>query len=302
MKKSYFPVDGVWLKGNIHSHSTVSDGLFTPKELAELYHTHGYAFLSMTDHNIFVPHNELPEDEVILLTGVEHDLEYSQDKCTHVVGLGAAGKKETAYLCKQYSAGELTDQRLIELMRTDGQFISLAHPVWSRMKSDEILQLKGFHAIEVFNNGTEHLCHGGNAEVWWDMLLRQGKRVFATAVDDVHVADDLFGGWIWVKAAERSRDAILDALFQGTYYSSTGPEIYDFGLDGKNVYVSCSACREIHFVTYAPRGRSLFAEPDGVLKEACYTLTGRESYVRVVCVDHHGHSAWSNPIFFDTRS
>ncbi len=302
MKKSYFPVDGVWLKGNIHSHSTVSDGLFTPKELAELYHTHGYAFLSMTDHNIFVPHNELPEDEIILLTGVEHDLEYSQDKCTHVVGLGAAGKKETAYLCKQYSAGELTDQRLIELMRTDGQFISLAHPVWSRMKSDEILQLKGFHAIEVFNNGTEHLCHGGNAEVWWDMLLRQGKRVFATAVDDVHVADDLFGGWIWVKAAERSRDAILDALFQGTYYSSTGPEIYDFGLDGKNVYVSCSACREIHFVTYAPRGRSLFAEPDGVLKEACYTLTGRESYVRVVCVDHHGHSAWSNPIFFDTRS
>ena len=138
-----------------------------------------------------------------------------------------------------------------------------------------------------------HLCHGGNAEVWWDMLLRQGKRVFATAVDDVHVADDSFGGWIWVKAAERSRDAILDALFQGTYYSSTGPEIYDFGLDGKNVYVSCSACREIHFVTYAPRGRSLFAEPDGVLKEACYTLTGRESYVRVVCVDHHGHSACS---------
>lgn len=76
-------------------------------------------------------------------------------------------------------------------------------------------------------------------------------------------------------------------------------EIYDFGLDGEQVYVSCSECREIHFVTYSPRGKSLFAEPDGVLKEACYTLTGRESYVRVVCVDHNGKSAWSNPIFFD---
>ncbi len=302
MKKSYFPDDGVWLKGNIHSHSTVSDGLFTPKELAELYRSHGYAFLSMTDHNIFVPHDELPENEIILLTGVEHDLEYSQDKCTHVVGLGAASKKETAYLCKRYSTEELTDQSLIELMRADGQFVSLAHPVWSRMKSQEILKLNGFHAIEVFNNGTEHLCHGGNAEVWWDMLLQQGKRIFATAVDDVHVADDLFGGWIWVKAAERSREAILDALFQGCFYASTGPEIYDFGLDGDRVYVSCSGCREIHFVTYAPRGNSLFAENDGVLKEASYALTGRESYVRVVCVDHHGHWAWSNPIFFDERT
>lgn len=302
MKKSYFPAEGVWLKGNIHSHSTVSDGLFTPKELAELYHDHGYAFLSITDHNVLVSHSELPEDQIILLSGLEHDLEYSADKCIHVVGLASAGKEETGYLCKRYSPTELKSQQLVDMMRNDGQFISLAHPVWSRMNADEIFGLEGLHAVEVFNNGTEHLCHGGNGEIWWDMLLRQGKRVFATAVDDVHIAEDLFGGWICVKAAERSRDAILNALFQGAYYSSTGPEIYDFGLDEKKVYVSCSACREIHFVTYAPRGRSLFAEPDGVLKEACYTLTGRESYVRVVCVDHHGHSAWSNPIFFDTRS
>ena len=302
MKKSYFPAEGVWLKGNIHSHSTVSDGLFTPKELAELYHEHGYAFLSITDHNVLVPHSELPEDQIILLSGLEHDLEYSSDKCIHVVGLASAGKKETGYLCKRYSPTELKSQQLVDMMRNDGQFISLAHPVWSRMNADEIFGLEGLHAVEVFNNGTEHLCHGGNGKIWWDMLLRQGKRVFATAVDDVHIAEDLFGGWICVKAAERSRDAILDALFQGTYYSSTGPEIYDFGLDGKKVYVSCSACRRSTLSHTPLAGESLFAEPDGVLKEACYTLTGRESYVRVVCVDHHGHSAWSNPIFFDTQS
>ena len=299
MKKSLFPDGGVWLKGNIHSHSTVSDGMFSPRELAELYRDHGYAFLSMTDHNVLVSHSELPEDQIILLTGLEHDLEYSPDKCIHVVGIAAAGKEETEYLCKRYSPAELKDQRLVDLMREDGQFVSLAHPVWSRMGAEEILGLEGLHAVEVFNNGTEHLCHGGHGEIWWDMLLRQGKRVFATAVDDVHVAEDLFGGWIWVKATRRSREAILDALFQGNYYYSTGPEIYDFGLDGEQVYVSCSECREIHLVTYSPRGKSLFAEPDGVLKEACYTLTGRESYVRVVCVDHNGKSAWSNPIFFD---
>ena len=52
MKKSLFPDGGVWLKGNIHSHSTVSDGMFSPRELAELYRDHGYAFLAMTDHNV----------------------------------------------------------------------------------------------------------------------------------------------------------------------------------------------------------------------------------------------------------
>lgn len=60
MKKSLFPDGGVWLKGNIHSHSTVSDGMFSPRELAELYRDHGYAFLSMTDHNVLVSHSELP--------------------------------------------------------------------------------------------------------------------------------------------------------------------------------------------------------------------------------------------------
>ena len=35
MKKSIFPKDGIWLKGNPHSHSTVSDGCYLPQELAE---------------------------------------------------------------------------------------------------------------------------------------------------------------------------------------------------------------------------------------------------------------------------
>ncbi|MEI3362779.1 MAG: hypothetical protein V8R75_09610 [Oscillospiraceae bacterium] len=78
----------------------------------------------MTDHNVLVSHSELPEDQIILLTGLEHDLEYSPDKCIHVVGIAAAGKEETEYLCKRYSPAELKDQRLVDLMREDGQFVS----------------------------------------------------------------------------------------------------------------------------------------------------------------------------------
>ena len=102
MKKSYFPEDGIWLKGNPHSHSTVSDGMFTPEELAASYASAGYDFLSMTDHNILESHDGLIGDRLLLLTGLEHDIEYSPDKCTHVVGLSAAGKCTTDYPCRRY--------------------------------------------------------------------------------------------------------------------------------------------------------------------------------------------------------
>ena len=111
MRKSVFPENGVWLKGNPHSHTTVSDGYFEPLELAKLYASQGYDFLSMTDHNIFLPHNELPPEELLLLTGVEHDLEYGSDKCTHIIGLGRAGQTETSYPCRKYTSRELTDQQ-----------------------------------------------------------------------------------------------------------------------------------------------------------------------------------------------
>lgn len=298
MKQSYFK-EGVWLKGNLHSHSTVSDGAFSPLELAEMYAARGYDFLSMTDHNVFVPHAELPEEKIILLTGTEHDIEYSRDKCTHVVGTGAVGQTETSYVCRRYSKDELNDQQLVDMMHGDGQFVTLAHPVWSRMEAEEVLCLENLNAIEVFNNGTEHLCHGGNAEIFWDLLLRRGKRIFATASDDVHGAEDLFGGWIWVKAENRSREAIIKALFEGRFYATNGPVINDFGIEDGKVYISCSDCREIHFVTYSPRGKSIFAEDGKPLSAAEYTLKGGESYVRVVCVDYEGHSAWTQPIFFD---
>ena len=296
MRKSFFPKDGIWLKGNPHSHSTVSDGYYSPLELAKLYAARGYDFLSMTDHNIFLPHSELPPEELLLLTGVEHDLEYGCDKCTHIIGLGAANQTQTSYPCRKYTSQELTDQQYLDMMREDGQYVILAHPVWSRMEPEEVSSLHGFNAIEVYNNGTEHLCHAGHAEIYWDMLLRRGYHVYGIACDDVHVTCDLFGGWVCVKAENRTHEAVLEALRKGLFYASSGPKIYDFGMDENRVYVECSPCREIHMISYPPRGKTSFVDGQ---TEASFELTGREKYVRVECIDEAGRAAWTNPIFFD---
>lgn len=299
MKKSSFIKDGIWLKGNLHTHSTVSDGHLTPEQLVGSYSERGYAFLSLTDHNSFVSHNEL-DGTLKVFTGTEHDLEYSRDKCIHVVGIGKPGKEDTDYECRKYRACELSDNELTKRMHDDGQFVTVAHPVWSRMEIDEILALDCYDAIEVYNNGTERLGHAGNAEAYWELLLRHGKKIYAMASDDVHGAEDRFGGWICVKAAADTKEAVFDALKSGSFYASTGPEISDFYINDKKAYVECSGCREIHFVSYPPRGHSFYGD-EKPLEAAEVELTGRESYIRVVCVDSEGHCAWSQPVFFDNN-
>ena len=42
-----------WYKGNLHGHSTRSDGIRSPEELKEIYKESGYSFVALTDHDIY---------------------------------------------------------------------------------------------------------------------------------------------------------------------------------------------------------------------------------------------------------
>lgn len=48
-----FHGEGQWYKGNLHCHTTVSDGSLTPEEVVTLYKSNGYSFLAISDHNIY---------------------------------------------------------------------------------------------------------------------------------------------------------------------------------------------------------------------------------------------------------
>ncbi len=71
MRKYLLPKDGNFYKANLHSHSTVSDGKYTPKELKELYMAQGYSAIAYTDHNLMVAHSELTDENFVALTGWE---------------------------------------------------------------------------------------------------------------------------------------------------------------------------------------------------------------------------------------
>ncbi len=43
--------DQTWYRGNIHTHTTESDGDAEPEVVAAWYRDHGYDFLVLSDHN-----------------------------------------------------------------------------------------------------------------------------------------------------------------------------------------------------------------------------------------------------------
>ncbi len=63
--------EGLWLKGNLHAHSTMSDGRLTPGELAASYREAGYQFLSLADHNRFCAFDDFDREDFLMLPGVE---------------------------------------------------------------------------------------------------------------------------------------------------------------------------------------------------------------------------------------
>ena len=58
-------------KANLHCHSVFSDGKRTPNELKEMYKSHGYSILSITDHEAPKSHSYLNDDEFLTITGYE---------------------------------------------------------------------------------------------------------------------------------------------------------------------------------------------------------------------------------------
>ena len=302
IKRAAFTSEGKWFKGNIHAHTTVSDGMVAPGKQAEDYRAMGYDFLALTDHNVMPTHAELSKEDFLMLPGWERDIPYGTTKCIHLVGLFPPETPDDAYVKRERGNPDaMSMQDLIDEMKKDNQFVVIAHPVWSRMEPEEIRALKDFDAIEVFNTGTERLCHAGRADIHWDMLLREGKRVYAIACDDTHgktARSDRFGGWIMVSCESLTKENLLAAMKAGNFYASCGPEIYDAYIEDDTVHVRCSPCSEIHVITYPPRGKAHYAE-DQPLTELTYPLKGGESYVRVECVDENGNPAWTNAIFLD---
>ena len=135
---------------------------------------------------------------------------------------------------------------------------------------------------------------------YWDELLGQDILIYGVAADDGHGADQHGHGWVMVNA-ENDINSILAALEAGEFYSSCGPEIYDFYTDGESVFIECSPSAKIRLHSDAHPTRIRY-DAEGNLTRAEFKLStwaGPYKYVRMSVVDKDGKMAWTNPIFLN---
>lgn len=303
LRQAAFTGEGKLLKGGLHCHTTRSDGKLSPEETIRYHGQMGYDFLALTDHRNYNFINYAPESGVLLIPGMEVDGSFQDGgiHCLHTVCIGPEQGKGNGFAQDESPASvRLTEgyksfQPLIDEIRQKGNLAFYCHPEWSATPTREFENIRGYFGMEIWNSGCAIENGLDTNAAYWDEILMQGKRWWGVAVDDGHAKEHHGKGYVMVKA-EKNVPSILAALESGAFYSSCGPEIYDFYVEDGVAYVRCSPVQEIAF-RYGRWPCPRVVAEDQALTHLEYKLPQPFDYVRVTLVDGQGRRAWSNPIF-----
>jgi len=296
MQDNPFALPGRFYRGNLHTHSTESDGRLPPAEVVARYRGAGYDFLALTDHFLerygcrVTDTRGLRRDDFTTLLAAElHAPRTGVGELWHIKAIGLP-------LDFAPPAEGETGPAIARRAAAAGAFIGLVHPSWYGLTLEDARSIDVAHAIEIYNHGSAVEVDRGYDWPFCDQLLNEGWRLTGYASDDAHhLEHDCFGGWVQVKAAELTPDALLDALARGHYYSSQGPEIHALELCDGELRVECS---EAAAIAATGRGsRSTFVRGRGLTAARLPLERFDGGYLRVTVTDACGRKAWSNPIW-----
>ena len=296
------------LKGGLHCHTTRSDGEMDPAAVVRLHKENGYDFLAITDHRRY-NYDNFGVEGVTIVPGMEMDGNFlkpegdRQVHCHHIVCIGPQKDKGNGYEQDQqferWSIKNPEDsQPYLDEIHRNGNLTIYAHPQWSGTPISEFEMLTGNFAMEIWNSGSAMENRKDMDAAYWDELLFKGKRIYGVATDDGHEEAHHCHGYVRVAAENRVSD-ILEALRNGAFYASCGPEIYDFTVEHGVAQIQCSPVSEIRFIHFRSPYRVLCAGEHAPLTEGVMQLRPGSNYVRACVIDEKGRFAWTNPIFLD---
>ncbi len=300
-----FARPGRFRRGNLHTHSTRSDGILKPEEVCRRYRAEGYDFIALTDH--FVGLYDYPvtdttgfrgEGFTTILGAELHSGAQENGALWHIlaVGLPADFAPPNAPHFRPVPGME-TGPQIAARAVAAGAFVAIAHPQWSGLTVADARSLAAAHAVEIYNHGCAMGCDRPDGAGIADALLTEGRRLTLIATDDAHFHEpDHFGGWVMVKAEENTPEALLAALKAGAFYSTQGPELRDVRIEGGRIVVECSAARGIVFLG-APQDATSVQGASLTRAEIPVNRFADSPFVRVSVIDAAGKRAWSNPLW-----
>jgi predicted metal-dependent phosphoesterase TrpH len=300
-----FEREGVWLRCALHAHTTNSDGEVTPEVLVRHYERAGFDVLAITDHRVRTEVEST--SRLTVLPSAEIDARVGENgHRAHVLALGIVG--DTSAAATEFPSVEAA----AEWVTQSGGVAYLAHPYWSGLTPQEFLRCHALAGLEVYNAGCELEAGRGISSVHWDEVLEAGRPFLGIATDDTHHPGfDSGCAWTWVRARERTSAAVLEALREGAFYSSSGPRIEELAIEGRTVEVRCSPAQRVTLLTGRYRGASVGAGrlgysfaaealewgPDGSIVAARLTAGENAPYARLEVKDARGETAWTNALW-----
>ena len=307
-RQQAFGDDRKMLKGGLHCHTTRSDGEGDPAATIRLHAENGYDFLALTDHRYYNYENFAPETSVLIIPGMEFDGTFENDhgfRCFHTVCIGPAkedgnGFDQDQRVDSATITGQDDYQPYLDDIHAKNNLTVYCHPQWSSTPARYFDRLQGDFAMEIWNSGCALADHMDMDAAYWDELLGQGRHIYGVATDDGHAMVQHCNGWVRVNA-EKTIPSILQALRDGRFYSSCGPEIYDFYVDGDKVCVDCSAASAVRLQSDMHPTRVVRSE-NGTMTHAEFSLSvwpWQYRYIRATVIDKDGKFAWTNPIWLE---
>jgi hypothetical protein len=291
-----------FLRGNLHTHSTRSDGDSPPAEVYAYYRDHGYAFLALTDHNTRTDPGDYRAEQrpgFVMIPAEE------------VTTLGAGKPVHVNALCSRRTIGGATFPTVREALgwavariKEQDAIALVNHPNFDwTLAADDLPTAHGAELLEVWS-GHLYVHSEGDVlrpshEALWTKMLDAGETFAGVAVDDMHnlLATDKepgarpLRGWVEVFGAEATEAAICEGLRRGRLYASSGPKLLRLAVKGDSMTVAATAAAKVEFI--GAEGAVLATVDAAAGKEARYKLRGGERYVRARITDKDGKRAWT---------
>lgn len=295
-----FGKPGHWYRGNLHAHSTNSDGMRTPHDVCGHYRRHGYHFISLTDH--FLANYGFPvtdttpyrSDRFTTIIGAElHAPETSLGDNWHILAVGLPLDFTPT------RAGE-TGPQLAARAKAAGAYVAAAHPAWYDLTDADVLTLTAASAVEIVNTTCTEHNGKGDSSGYLDRLLSRGHYYHAIATDDAHFKPgmpDWGRNWVMVRCEHLHPEALLEALHAGSFYSSQGPEILSVKplRGGTELSVHTSPVRAMRLTGRGSSSSAVMGTADITSAELDLAKVAGP-YARLTVFDKRGRRAWTNPI------
>ncbi len=230
-QKAAMPLEGEWIKGDLHCHSTHSDGDSSVQEVIASAESRGLDYFVITDHDgnmEGIPTQwydpDYRSDGMVMLYGVEW-----------TTGLGHAN----VWASEPFDYGDLwlanraeDAQTAVEAAHAEGALFSVNHPSANLCCPWEYEEYEGIDSIEIWN--AMYLLPNFNfisIRSFWDRHLLAGRRIPGVGGSDTHQLKGFESNFLrhaepttWVYAEERTAEAVLAAIRAGHVSVSDQPE------------------------------------------------------------------------------